>query len=323
MSALYARTTLDKRYSFDEARQRKKHMSLPTESREIARPPADVPLSLRYADRIAEERRAFVTLLQTKAKLPDPMQPVVALMFIAAFVCGPLTGIFTHSAGPGFAAAIFAFFLGYPAGLLLRVAGAKWFRPSPELESLNVRIRQQRTLIKKLMREQRQSGSIDERLTRNCMNLARILTVQVTWGTITSLRMMETTTPWGTLSWDFTPEAGAMFAFVGVLAVAWFMLKKRVGVPHWSIAITALCALSLLGRIRVVFGSSSEDLPLFLIIGMSFGGILDFVTAWFAIAAFKSWRVARISDAWTKKLDQIPGIVRKNRQSRTTPPTVQ
>ena len=130
------------------------------------------------------------------------------------------------------------------------------------------------------------------RFEASCASLASMLRLQMTFGVIAILNALQTRTPHGELTFQFTPAVALLGAFLAVIALAWFMVKKCVGIPVWAPIVVVLAAVSLLGRLQFAFGDH-EGVPTFALIFMVLGVAVDIGVGWLAVSAFTAWRAAR------------------------------
>jgi len=123
----------------------------------------------------------------------------------------------------------------------------------------------------------------------SCANFAGILKTQMILSVPPTLQSMMTQNSWGQMSFGFTPVTGIMIGFVAVIALAWFMVRQKAAIYVWAPIMVGMAGLSLLGRANLVFGDHT-GMPVFALIFIVLGAIVDIGVAVLAIAAFKAWR---------------------------------
>lgn len=126
----------------------------------------------------------------------------------------------------------------------------------------------------------------------SCSSFAGMLKNQMIFAVPSTLQSMMSQTPWGQMSFSFTPVTGTMLGLVAVIALAWFMVRQKTAVQVWGPIMVGVAALSLLGRANLLFGNH-EGIPFFALFFVVLGAIVDVGVAVSAIAAFKAWRVQR------------------------------
>lgn len=123
----------------------------------------------------------------------------------------------------------------------------------------------------------------------SCANFAGILKAQMIFGVPPTLQSMMTRNAWGQMSFGFTLVSGIMIAFIAVIALAWFMVRQKTAIYMWGPIMVGVAGLSLLGRINIVFGEHT-GVPVFALIFIVLGALVDVGVAVLAIGAFKAWR---------------------------------
>lgn len=138
------------------------------------------------------------------------------------------------------------------------------------------------------------SKAVDPYLA-SCKNFAAIVRLQLLYAVVLLMGALMTRQQLGGHVELLTIEVKYLLGLMVLLFAAWLLIRRRTWIPMWSVVIVALCILSLVGRTMLVFGIGDLGLEVtgFATVFIALFAVVDVLTLWIAIVAFREWRKKR------------------------------